>query len=235
MNKKPSLYAILLIAHCLEPILKWLLWYLITQDAPALGQSLVEFILIWLLVPICASMLIIKKDWSLNFFGFLHFLNLIVNIIAIITSYRLTPWILLLPHLATIALSASSLFAILGFGPYQLLTANGAKEFSSLTRTPCFIPCILMSIDNSERYSSRILNISQGGIFLEEFTDIQQESEYILIFDWQNNTIQTRILLVNKQSFNNINGYGCKFLMSSLADNILLKKMVSKIIAHHRG
>lgn len=234
MDQRPRVFIYLAILHFLEPLSK-IAYFKITTRFPMVTifenifaiegfKNVLEF---WLLFPIAGFCLLYLRRWTYHIFLFIQGYS-----IHAILNYQEYTW----PYIAKTPLASSMLLLIFNLGAiiYILFPKNRAPFFDRRFRwwetKPRFGAVIPLDIiSGNGEFSSKILNISHSGVFIENLENLSVEENIKLIFHGNHQSFELNGVIRNRRLMNGICGLGIEFVYEGLKDNFQMRLFIREI------
>jgi hypothetical protein len=234
MRKKPLVFTLVSLLCIVEPLIKILYFKVTTQfDFDVIMQNLLaresflEVIDFWLIYPL-AGLLILKLR-KINYYAFMSVLVYIFYSIATYEKYT-WPYNSDKPFVYNYILTALSFAVFL----YFLLPSTRRPFFDSrvrwwepMVRYNVYLPCTISKSDLT--FQTNVLNISKSGLFLEDHASVQIGDLLNIYLEAFGIKLNATIEVMNKHSLNNKIGFGARFRLDSIGQNLTVRSLISRI------
>ncbi|MCE3014068.1 MAG: PilZ domain-containing protein [Proteobacteria bacterium] len=234
MRKKPLVFTLVSLLCIVEPLIKILYFKVTTQfDFDVIIQNLLaresflEVIDFWLIYPL-AGLLILKLR-KINYYAFMSVLVYIFYSIATYEKYT-WPYNSDKPFVYNYVITALSFAVFL----YFLLPSTRRPFFDSrvrwwepMVRYNVYLPCTVSKSDLT--FKANVLNISKSGLFIEDHDKVQIGDLLNIYLEAFGIKLNATIEVMNKHTLNNKIGFGARFRLDSIGQNLTVRSLISKI------
>ncbi len=234
MRKKPLVFTLVSLLCIVEPLIKILYFKVTTQfDFDVIIQNLLaresflEVIDFWLIYPL-AGLLILKLR-KINYYAFMSVLVYIFYSIATYEKYT-WPYNSDKPFVYNYVITALSFAVFL----YFLLPSTRRPFFDSrvrwwepMVRYNVYLPCTVSKSDLT--FQANVLNISKSGLFIEDHDKVQIGDLLNIYLEAFGIKLNATIEVMNKHTLNNKIGFGARFRLDSIGQNLTVRSLISKI------
>ena len=234
MRKKPLVFTLVSLLCIVEPLIKILYFKVTTQfDFDVIIQNLLaresflEVIDFWLIYPL-AGLLILKLR-KINYYAFMSVLVYIFYSIATYEKYT-WPYNSDKPFVYNYVITGLSFAVFL----YFLLPSTRRPFFDSrvrwwepMVRYNVYLPCTVSKSDLT--FQANVLNISKSGLFIEDHVKVQIGDMLNIYLEAFGVKLSATIEVMNKHSLNNKIGFGARFRLDSIGQNLTVRSLISRI------
>lgn len=234
MRKKPLVFTLVSLLCIVEPLIKILYFKVTTQfDFDVIIQNLLaresflEVIDFWLIYPL-AGLLILKLR-KINYYAFMSVLVYIFYSIATYEKYT-WPYNSDKPFVYNYVITALSFAVFL----YFLLPSTRRPFFDSrvrwwepMVRYNVYLPCTVSKSDLT--FQANVLNISKSGLFIEDHDKVQIGDLLNIYLEAFGIKLNATIEVMNKHTLNNKIGFGARFRLDSIGQNLTVRSLISRI------
>lgn len=238
MKNKPFIFSILSFLCLIEPVIKILYFKAITHfDFLVIFANLkarntfLEVFDFWLVFPIAGLLIVRLRKWT--YFGFM---SILAYIVYNIFTYEKYTW----PYNSDTPFMYNYVVALMAFAVFAYFLSPSAREpffdrrarlWETKTRYKIEISCKLKS--SSLTFPSRILNISKTGAFVQDSPYIKIGDTLEMEFNLLGHIVEVPVLIVNKHTSHNNQGYGVEFKFKSFGQSIRMGKVINIIKKSH--
>lgn len=238
MKNKPFIFSILSFLCLIEPVIKILYFKAITHfDFLVILANLkarntfLEVFDFWLVFPMAGLLIVRLRKWT--YFGFM---SILAYIVYNIFTYEKYTW----PYNSDTPFMYNYVVALMAFSVFAYFLSPSAREpffdrrarlWETKTRYKIEISCKLKS--SSLTFPSKILNISKTGAFVQDSPYIKVGDTLEMEFNFLGHTVEVPVLIVNKHSSHNKQGYGVEFKFKSFGQSIRMGKVINVIKKSH--
>lgn len=234
MRKKPLVFTLVSLLCIVEPLIKILYFKVTTQfdfqviiENLMARQSFFEVIDFWLIYPL-AGLLILKLR-KLNYYAFMSVLVYIFYSIATYEKYT-WPYNSDKPFVYNYVITALSFAVFL----YFLLPSTRKPFFDSrvrwwepMVRYNVQLPATISRSDLT--FQAQVLNISKSGVFIEDHASVEIGDSLNIYLDAFGIKLNATIVVMNKHSLNGRVGFGARFKLDSIAQNLTVRSLINRI------
>lgn len=234
MRKKPFIFTLISILCLIEPLIKIFYfralthfdYWVIIKNLSA-RESFFEVIDFWLVFPI-AGLLILKLR-KFNYFAFMGILSYIIYSIVTYEEYT-WPYNSDSPFFYNYALTVCSLMVFIYFllpGTRKPFFDARVRWWEPMQRYSVHLPCFLSHGELT--FSAHILNISKSGVFIDDSPHVKVGDRLRMNLSALGVTLDLELEVMNKHLLKNQMGFGAKFRINGIAQDLKLRSLIRKI------
>jgi hypothetical protein len=236
MNSRPRLFVWLALAHFFEPLFKVLWMKIDTQFSWALVinnlmqmEGIKNWFEFWFLFPLGAVALLSVRSWS--YFVFMGVQLYSIYSIAFYEKFT-WPYVAERPFLFTWLLVIFNAAIVLYFALPNIRRPffdRRLRWWQARQRYGAEIACEVDIMGPLGSITTKILNISQSGAFLELKEGMVIGRPIKLTFHWYNETFSLNGMIVNRHVYNGIEGLGVAFHFATLKEQWHMRRFIYKL------
>lgn len=234
MKNKPFIFTLLSILCLIEPVMKILYFkavthfdFLVILANLQAHESFFEVVDFWFIFPLAGLLIMRLRKWT--YFAFISVLA--YNIFRIFTYekyawpyYSETPFAY---NYVVVALSAAVILYFLSPQVRQPFFDRRVRWWETIKRHHVDLPCGLRNEDS--HFSSRIMNVSKNGAFIEYSAFLPRGSIFMLKFEFFGHSFDIPVEITSRHDYAGQNGYGVRFLFPSFQDRFLMGRLVKRL------
>lgn len=234
MRNKPLFFTVLSVLCFIEPVIKVLYFkasthfdFAVIFSNLSVRNTFVEVVDFWLVFPIAGLFLLKLRKWT--YFGFLSVLSYIVYNTLTYERYTwpynsATPFIY---NYVVVGLCVGAFFFFLFPQIREPFFERRVRLWETKTRYSVDMSCHFQA--DKLTFSSRIVNISKTGAFIQDSPYLKIGETYVMDFEFVGQRIEIPVKVIHKYTSQRKNGYGVEFKFKNLRHGFEMARVI-KII-----
>ena len=190
-------------------------------------EGFLEVVDFWLIFPVAGLLIMRLRKWT--YFAFISVL--VYNIFRMMTYEKYAwPYYSEQPfayNYVVVGLSAAVIMYFLSPHVRKPFFDRRARWWETMKRHHVDLECKMRNEDS--HFSSRILNVSKNGAFVEYSAFLPRGSIFMLRFELLGKAFDMPVEITSRHDYSGLNGYGVRFLFPSFKERFEMSRLIKSI------